>query len=799
MGKRNRADRRKARQEKAVSTGDTAAIRALCERNATVGAKALLRCLQSDGQAEPNTEMLELAARTAQRLRADCNFELALELAAAGRGRSESLLLQEAVAAFACGNDARVRELASQSQDVATMTAPWLAAVAGQRVPNAPAGSTGMGRGIPAVCRTVSSMVQGNASRTRAALTSLGQPERGRLFVSELLGAVALLTARDAASIFRSSVPLAKSKVIRSRPATRAALAMTVARRAPRLFLDKLSTAMDLGDEATRDAAVAASCTLAEVDGAQAQVSQMIARLGADAFDPSERANALLHEGFAFCGSDPRRARTAIDRAVALGADMIEALRGRLLLERGNVARETGPFATGGSEALRAVMSNALSLAQHLERDPAGGPLAVAALIDATKAAIELGQRERTQTLVARMRDLAVRGGFLTEAFATRIDVFEARACLHDLPARAKELAESLLARDPLNHDAWHIQIDVATRSDRKAAEDLILRAAELKVCQELIEEARGIRKERGISQTFVPGQTTAGELAAEMRSRLADGKLLGSGEKLGDDIESCRAALDSDHRTAFDIASIMILGLGEQPKLAHARAMALLSDPALPPSSHHKLLAAVIVGMEPEAVSRFVQELAATGKVPFAIEAVKMLVADDQCDAATQLLAKLARRLSSSELRSLQKLMDDSLDENPLTLLPNPDKLISAADRLLSPDFSLPPLLDDDAGEHEDAMGFEDELTELVRMVKSFPGGRGAVLEQLLKVLGMPRSALSGMPASAKRAFDRSIEALFSSENPKLQAQALFDALGVIGIVPAMGGGPAAVDWEEL
>src|SRR5690606_38628463 len=64
--------------------------------------------------------------------------------------------------------------------------------------------------------------------------------------------------------------------------------------------------------------------------GARA-VLELVRTAGADVFDPEHRAVASLYEGFACLHSDPKRADRALDRAVELGADIVEALRGKML------------------------------------------------------------------------------------------------------------------------------------------------------------------------------------------------------------------------------------------------------------------------------------------------------------------------------------------------------------------------------------------------------------------------------------------------------------------------------------
>jgi hypothetical protein len=706
VAKRTRSERRKAREQRAVSGGDAPALHALAERNASAGAKALVRYLQGLQQQDPSPEMLQLVARTAARLRAEASFDLALSLCAAAGRRTPELRLEEAVAAFARGDDARVGELAAQDPSVARMAAPWLAAIEGRRVPSALPGSTAAYRALLVACRAVSSLVQGRGARVRSSISAVQEPARSRLFLTELVHVSTLMAGRTSDSFARAAVALARSHAVRSSCSACASLAMTVAQLAPRLFLERLGDQMGLGEEATRDAAVLASCAIAGVHGQQAQVSQMIARVGADAFFPAERANACLHEGFAVCSADPSRARAAFDRAVALGADLAEALRGRLLVERARIAksRDNSPKL---QEATRSLISNATLLVQQLQRDPAGGPLAVAALLDGVEGTLSLGQSDRARELLSRARQLAEAGGFLTEALRTKIEMLEAESCFRGAPQRASELADAVLARDANHHQAWHLKIDLKRRKDPVAADDLVLRAAELKICPELTAHARQIREARGIAPNLVPGQTTTGELASELLRRVAKHAVQpGRGSELDDDIHACRSALDVDKRCAFDMASVCILACRGQLQQAAQRLADLLADPGVTKDIERKLVSAAVVTFEPSMLDSIVGGFANNGRTQTAIEVLRMLVRDGEVETAERLTAKLAPKLTATELRGLQALVRSANLDTPVRGLPDAWRILVGADGLLSPDFSLQALLtDDEIGDGDSAL----------------------------------------------------------------------------------------------
>jgi len=746
--------------------------------------------LHNAEQQDVPAEILELTARTSSRLRADGNAVQALALSIAGNRRTAELRMEEAVAAFACGEDDRVRELASLDPEVETMIEPWLAAIEGGRVPNAPAAATPTWRAILAVCRTVSALVQGRGVRTRTALTAVKQPERGRLFVSELLDVSALLCVRHEGPLERACASLARSTLVRGSPSLRATLAMTAASRSPRLFLDRMCEGLNLGEEATRDAAIHASCMLAGVEGPQAQVSQMIARLGADAFAPSERGNALLHEGFACSGSDSRRAQEAFNRAVALGGDMVEALRGRHLVARTAFTRVRAYDGEGHHEATRSLMSSGVSLAGHLQRDPAGGPLAVVALIDAATAAVHLGQDERAQELVSRMRELARTGGFLTEALAVRLDALEAKACQRTAPERCLRLVEDILARDARHHDAWHMKIDIISARDSGAGEELVLQAAEVKLCPELISQARHIHMRRGTKRALVPGQDTAGGLAAELLARTMLARATSaSGPLIDPGVEACRIALGAEQRAAFDVASVVILGRNEQGKQAAQRARALVAEASSNVGLQSKILAAAILALDPASFSTLVVDSARDGAKAASIAAVHMLLQDDETRRAEAVIAKLAPMLTSAQLKELQTLVRRGWRGELPAGLPDAWKLVVGVDPLLAPDLSLEQLLDND-DDADDDEPFEDELmAEVLRQLKNHPRGIRGAMEQFLEAAGIPRSRLHSLGEQKRRAIEERFGEALHGPDAVGRFEALMEVLVMLGITVGTGG----------
>ncbi len=340
MGKKSRSERHRAQADRAIKTGDVDALRALAERNASAGAKSIIDFLNvppgsatgTGGRAAPcaaggsangsvSPEIAALAARTSAKLRAEAAFDLALRLSGACSRCTPEIRLEEAIAAFAVGDDARVREIGAVDEAVARATAPLLAAVQGGRMPAVTQGSSPGRRALVECCRTVAAIVRKQPASVSAAMRQVPAGERPRFFVAELMTASRLSAARAQRLDGADVVSLARSAVVRRSERAMSSLAMTVARRLPMRVAEALFDRMDLSPEVKRDALLHATCAGAGLDAECARVSMVVAKLGAAAFPENERGAAALHEGYAFVRTSPSRARAAFDQAVALGAD----------------------------------------------------------------------------------------------------------------------------------------------------------------------------------------------------------------------------------------------------------------------------------------------------------------------------------------------------------------------------------------------------------------------------------------------------------------------------------------------
>jgi hypothetical protein len=224
-----------------------------------------------------------------------------------------------------------------------------------------------------------------------------------------------------------------------------------------------------------------------------------VRRFGAELFRDADRPTALLYEAFACIGKDRRKAARLLDRALAKGADLIEALRARLLLAMSGTGLMCPDCGFTHGHSAKEAAAAADHLAHALRRDPEAAPLAITAFILAAEGWLEagFGSKARASILEARARAQAL------PAFGSRLDVLEAVAIMEGEPNRARALVEAVLEREPTSAEAWKVLILLADREGaQERADALVLEAAAATNDLSLREEARAIREERDAARS---------------------------------------------------------------------------------------------------------------------------------------------------------------------------------------------------------------------------------------------------------------------------------------------------------
>jgi hypothetical protein len=186
VGRRKQRERRRRRLERAAASGELEQL----EREAMAApARVADVCLKLLGEADPAggpTPVHDLAARLAQQLRTGGRVDTALALARAGRRRTRLLRLEEALCAFALGQDEGAAELARADAEVERVLAPLLSAVQGRKLRPRRAKRTPALTDLHLVAAATASAVTGNGAAARRALARVSAMHREALLVQPL-------------------------------------------------------------------------------------------------------------------------------------------------------------------------------------------------------------------------------------------------------------------------------------------------------------------------------------------------------------------------------------------------------------------------------------------------------------------------------------------------------------------------------------------------------------------------------------------------------------------------------------
>jgi hypothetical protein len=364
LGKRNRRERRAHQQERAAVSGDVSLLRGLVEKDPHKGAVAVQRALGA-GTADPAqaAELDALAVDLAGKLRRRGDLAPALALAAAGGRRTEAFRLEEALAAFASGRDDIAGQIAAAHPEVSAAVGPLLQAVRGE-VAAAPARSTAPAdlRALHAAARAVAHVVRGEPEQAAGIVKRIPVAARRKVLGEEIRGAAALAAPETALAALEDLCASEDvTAEVRRTAAAEAALDVE--------DLDLIPPILG-ADPAVRARALRARMVAAASPGA---IVDLVRWAGVDAFDSPQRAAAALYHGFALVRSDLSAAERSFDRAIQLGGDLIEALRGKLLAAGGPVEH------VADERSARRLAQAADHLSRALERRPLGGPLAAGA------------------------------------------------------------------------------------------------------------------------------------------------------------------------------------------------------------------------------------------------------------------------------------------------------------------------------------------------------------------------------------------------------------------------------------
>ena len=689
LGKRSRRERRIHQQERAVATGDIAALRALVEKNAVTAVPALVRALEAlPTEPAKAAELDALALQVAKRLRQAGDSAHAIVVAAAGRRRTSAWSMEEALAAFALGRDEVAAEIAAADAKVAAAIGPLLQAVRGEVAPASNSNSNSNAapglRALHASARAVAHLVRGEPNKAVAVLRRIPVAER-RAVLAEEIG--------------RANEPIPQARILRER--MRAA-------------------------------------------GSPGAVAEIIREVGPDAFDAPDRASAALYHGFSLLRAKPAAASRSFDRAVQLGADLIEALRGKMLATIGP-AMSAPDLVFDEERTLREAASATERLAHALERVPLGGPLAAAAEAMGARLWFDVGDARHALAAITRARPLA--GGKLVDELA----LMEADATGFRSMPEAERLIDALLARSPGYVAAWKLKRDLAlAQRDTARAEAIVVEAAAVTKDPELVEAARAIEGRHGKLAPFeglVPGAVSVGALVKELARATtleSDAYPLAAAH---------REALGPTARLAFDSAAIAVAAsLGAEDVAARRLTEVALAWRHAPSDLARLIGVALYVDVGSE-VPTAALALRDDAKALRAI--VNALAVAGESKLVGQLLPSLAPSLTRSEV-SFFKAVAGGKKRAIIAGVPDPEEAVSEIDLALAPELSLDDILSG-AGE-EDPLGAANAMLPTP--------GEGEIVGSFLDMLGLSTDAILTMPREALRRLEEKMLEL-SQEPP--------------------------------
>jgi hypothetical protein len=508
MGKsKSRRENQKKHALRRLEHGNPDVLRTLADRQPDVAARHLRERLLTSTSRDGDGELLALAEQLTGRLRRAGKLSTARALAEAGMDRSARLRLERALCAFAMGDDAETERVAVGENALAPILDILRQAASGALPKELPEPSPPGVRALYTVASAAVFAARGDVQRASLRARDVPGPLRSLLLASEMETAAKLAENRLTPETLAHAATMPSSRAW-SYANVRKAFVAELSDKAPELALD-IAQHHGLADEIERRAMLRALAKAAvdEASGENAsrdaqvephRVLDFIRRFGAEGFGDADGPAALLYEAFAWMDKDRRKAARSVDNAIAQGADLVEALRARVVLatfDMGPVCAHCGvAHGRPGKEPAAA----ADHLARALRRDPEAAPLATAASILAAEAWLDAGSHHEAR---ASVRDARTSARTLP-AFGSALDVLEASAIAKSEPDRARALVEAVIAREPTSVAAWKARIMLARRAgDDQRADALVLEAEAATDDPSFRDEAREIRAERDESR----------------------------------------------------------------------------------------------------------------------------------------------------------------------------------------------------------------------------------------------------------------------------------------------------------
>ena len=444
----------------------------------------------------------------------------------------------------------------------------------------------------------------------------------------------------------------------------------------------------------------------------------IIRQCGADLFDADEKGAAHLYAGFDWIPSAPERARVELGLALECGADRVEAHRGVCLAREQEVRRSSASFESGAR--LRRLGKYAAarqrlrsSLAEHGD----GLSARFAVSVETAELCASASHAELAREWIAQARADAERLGCVPDAMRNRIDLADVAIRADHDPNAALALASAVVERDPASSAAWQARIECGRKAKHPEVAHWVRQAASATGDRRFVYLARQFRPERRGTAPFfgmVPGQVTAGELAAEAHCWATEATNRNEPVDLGAvwrTASGLRMALPVREREAFDAAVLAVLGILPAPVEPEALIAQIMLEWRGFPAELGRLFLVVALGDLPFALPGAVRDLARSMPVADVLEpAVRAMAAVGDHFDAQQLTGQLSGGLDRGSLQRLLMLAAAS----PLSDQQPPGRTESSTlddyDRVLEPEMSLVSLFE---GEDSEAQLLEDDLED--------------------------------------------------------------------------------------
>ena len=687
--------------------------------------------------------------------------------AANGAHRPSRLRLEQALAAFALGDDAKSARVAASDPEVRAVVGCLLDAARAAPPDAIPASTPEPLRSLHAVASAISAAARGEHALARRWLKRVAPGQREALLTRELGAAIDLSARPRGKDVSALAEKLVTSPHVRTNVGVVGALVAELGEVDPERAIDA-GEDLGLSVDSMREVILKSLAgKRAATETGEVGVSlELVRRLEPDVFDDTTRGAAFIYEGFAWMEEDPQRAATAFDRAIECGGDLVEALRGKLLLalSRDGVCEECGVRhgneESGDDDAAMA----ADRLARVLGRTAAAAPLASVAAMVAAEEWVSIGDTKAARASITLARKSA------PESMAPAIDLLEARALESADPARAADLLAALLARDPGNREAWRMSISIATRrGDRRRADDLIVQAADSTRDPELIARARDVRIARGEIapfEGFVPGVTTAGELAAEIQRASAVGV---AGEHpagaalppspLAPIVQRCRDALAPPARLAFDAARIIVAARAHGGQAARARFAEVASEWRSSSADVTRLGAIMLLMDDGAALVEWAVSLGGHDDAgPALVGLIEAAIAAVEIPIAKRLLALANKRLPRKEVFRAKALIA-RVERGGFAgsvFGYRPEAVAHELNGLLAPHFRIP---------HDEDEDLDDDLDDEGPFGDMRPAS--LVLAAFFETLDLPVEALDSLPPMRRAEFEAEAMELIVTGRP--------------------------------